>query len=329
MPPPARMLERLAVLAAAATGAATLLAASARDFWLGDLAVHFRPQYAALGVLAALLLAARRRWGWALAATLVVLLNAALAAPVLLARATPTRMAPPQEQVRARALALSVASINVLYSNPHYERVIAWLRVVRPDAVVLVEVTPAWRQALEALRDVYPQQYYTGPGTPRGHGHGTLLLSRWPLTQPMTLPLGPHADPAVSAVLEMPARRVHLLGVHPSWPIGPGVSAERNRELAWLASLSRATATPLIVAGDLNITPFSPHFAQLLRASGLEDAAHGAGWQPTWPTFLPLAGIAIDHVLYSRDLAVVRCARGPRIGSDHWPLLVDLTGAAE
>jgi len=41
-----------------------------------------------------------------------------------------------------------------------------------------------------------------------------------------------------------------------------------------------------VVMGDLNITPFSPHFQQLLADSGLHSAAEGFGWQTSWPSFL-------------------------------------------
>jgi hypothetical protein len=49
--------------------------------------------------------------------------------------------------------------------------------------------------------------------------------------------------------------------------------------------------------GDLNVSPFSPHFQALLSGGNLKSAAQGFGWQPTWPTFLPPAGIQIDHAL--------------------------------
>ena len=220
---------------------------------------------------------------------------------------------------------LRVASINVLFHNTHYARVAAFLRRAHPDVAVLVEITPRWRAALDSLRDEFPWQYYAqGHDAPGRDSHGTLLLSRWPVERIETVPMGSHADPTVAAALNVRGRTLHLIGVHPSWPIGPAVSAERNRELSQLAVRARATPAPLIVAGDFNVTAFSPHFQTFVAQSGLRWAAQGAGWQPTWPTLLPVGGIQIDHAFVSSGIAVRRFSRGPNVGSDHWPILIDL-----
>src|SRR6185437_3001034 len=317
----------------------TLLASTADSWWIGDLAVHFRLQYAAAALVELLVLGWARRWVWAAAALAALAVNGIAVAPVLgggsvirgaiagAAPAIPDRqslIAAPQGaeggQTALRRQPLRIASINVLFHNTHYDRVAAFLRRERPDAAVLVEITPSWRDALGALRDEFPWQYYAGGG----HSGGTLLLSRWPLERLETVPMGPHADPTVEAVLSVRGRTLHLIGVHPSWPLGPAVSAERNRELSRLAALARATPAPLVLAGDFNVTPFSPHFRAFVEQSGLRWTAMRAGWQPTWPTFFPIGGIQIDHVFVSRGISVQRFARGGGIGSDHRPILVDL-----
>ncbi|MGH8260435.1 MAG: endonuclease/exonuclease/phosphatase family protein [Steroidobacteraceae bacterium] len=323
------MVERYVVvgsmLTAAAALVATLLAATAAHWWIGDLAVHFRLQYAAAALVALIVLAWVRHWSWAGAALVALILDVLAAAPVL---------APPHLVQRAVAGTvarepLRIASINVLFHNTHYGRVIAFLQRARPDAAVLVEITPRWRDALAApLRGELPYQFYAA-GWPRQAGrdvdsHGTLLLSRWPIEHVVPIAMGPHADPTVVAALDIRGRTLHLIGVHPSWPIGPAVSAERNRELRRLAALARSTPAPIVMAGDFNVTPFSPYFRTFVAASGLRWAAQGAGWQPTWPTFLPPGGIQIDHAFVSPAIAVRRFARGPGIGSDHRPILVDL-----
>lgn len=86
------------------------------------------------------------------------------------------------------------------------------------------------------------------------------------------------------------------------------------------------TIGPKIVVGDLNTSPLAASFRRFVAESGLVDAAQGFGWQATWPAALgqPLR-IRLDHVLHSRDLGVAHFAVGPRIGSDHLPIVVDLT----
>jgi len=318
----ARRIALAAVFLIIVTLGATLLAATAAFWWVGDLAVHFRLQYAAAALAGLLVLGWARRWAWAAAALVALAVNGIAAAPILgggsvmqgAVAASPSSREP-----------LRIASINVLFHNAHYDRVAAFLRNSRPDAAVLVEITPRWRAALAPLRDEFPWQYYApGRDSPGGDSHGTLLLSRWPVGRIETVPMGPHADPTVAAQLDVRGRILRVIGVHPSWPLGPAVSAERNQELSRLAALARATPAPLIMAGDFNVTALSPHFQAFLAQSGLRWAAQGAGWQPTWPTFLPIAGIEIDHAFVSSGIAVRRFARGPNIGSDHRPILVDL-----
>ncbi|MEO0587954.1 MAG: endonuclease/exonuclease/phosphatase family protein, partial [Planctomycetota bacterium] len=83
-----------------------------------------------------------------------------------------------------------------------------------------------------------------------------------------------------------------------------------------------------VVAGDFNATPFSSSFAALGRA-GLINSQRGHGWSATWPgELIPLGlGIPIDHVVHSADLTTVSRDVGPRLGSDHHAVVVDLAWA--
>ena len=71
------------------------------------------------------------------------------------------------------------------------------------------------------------------------------------------------------------------------------------------------------ILGDLNVSPWSPHFGGLLRESG-------RGVQATWPTNLAPMRIPIDHCLVSPDVSVVGRRVGPDVGSDHFPIVVDV-----
>ena len=80
----------------------------------------------------------------------------------------------------------------------------------------------------------------------------------------------------------------------------------------------------MIVAGDFNTTPWSPHFGDLLAAAGLRNAAEGKGYIPTWPTWFWPARIPIYYVLLKGPIAVTTVRRGPAVGSDHFPIIADL-----
>ncbi len=133
----------------------------------------------------------------------------------------------------------------------------------------------------------------------------------------------PGAWPFLHASFEFEGRTRHLWLIHPSLPF-----ARRNTpELATLAERIRRTGGSRIVVGDMNCTEGSPHFTDFLRDAGLRDSRLGFGRQPSWPTDWPYR-IALDHAFVSDDLAVLDRRLGPMIGSDHFPLVLDLAPAS-
>ncbi len=298
---------------------ATAFAAGARYFWLFDLAVHFRVQYAGLGLIGFILLLLARAPAWALLALIVAAFNAMYAAPALVTHPVSLpHMA--GEAATGDPVRLRIASINVLYSNDEYSRVADFVRRERPDAVAMVEMNSDWRRALAGLDKDYPYRFQTiGPG-----GQGVTFWSRLPMKDASVLPIGVRQEPAVQATLQVQGREVRVFSVHTTWPMAPASAGRRNEQLERLAEQARAVTLPLVVVGDMNITPFSPHFQQLLVDGGLRSAADGFGWQTTWPTFMPPAGIQIDHALVNSRVAVEHFSRGSTTGSDHLPIVADL-----
>jgi endonuclease/exonuclease/phosphatase (EEP) superfamily protein YafD len=309
---------------AAAVGAGAPCAWLARRFWQADLLVHFRLQYVVASLAVGLVLASMGQYSWALIFWLVCGFNAltawgALAQSVEADLAEPARSSSP---TRVR-----LAAYNVLYRNLDPRRAIDWLRSAALDVVLLQEVTPRWCEALQVLADQFPHRYYSAAWVQHvegAAGRGALLLSRWPIDGARVVALGRHTEPAIVATLQIQGQALSMIGAHTSWPMGRIVSAERDRQLRLLGDLARVVSGPLVVAGDLNVTPFSPHYQALLAASGLRSAARGRSWQPTWPHFMPACGIQIDHILVSAAIGVERFERGPAMGSDHWPIIADL-----
>lgn len=86
---------------------------------------------------------------------------------------------------------------------------------------------------------------------------------------------------------------------------------------------------PLVVAGDFNMSPWTEKLARFTRNSGL---ARYNTLHLTWPMrrgnlpLLPL--VAIDNVFASRSFAAIATEGGPRLGSDHRLIVVDIALAA-
>ena len=304
------LLSFLALGALGALGAATLLALLAPLGWPFELFAHFRPQYAVAALLVALVLAGQRR---AVAAGVAALLVAWNALPVV-QRASAD--APPAS---CEGPTFSVATVNLQYSNPQHDRLLAWLAGHPADVIVVQELTDVWAQAL-AGSGAHPHRFLLTREDPYGIG----VLSRWPLESAGAIDLAGDGLPSIAGIVDIEGRRVRLLGLHTHWPVLPEVARMRNATLGAAAGIARDSDLPVILLGDLNLTPDSPDFARLLDESTLRDVMSGRRWRPTWQAgFWPLA-LRIDHVLVSPEVCVEAVEVGPSIGSDHRPVIAQL-----
>lgn len=277
--------------------------------WFLDLASHFPVQQAALLGLVAATLLVRRRWAWGAAAAILAVVNLAAFAPGWSGR----RPAPEGRSLR-------VVSLNVFIRSHRYVDVAAMLDGERPDVVALIEVNARWADALSPLRVRWPHVI----SEPREKSFGMMILSRLPILDSSVEDLGETDRVTLRARIATPDGPVTLLVFHPPPPVGPDRSRRRDLELRALAGLVRTIDGPVVVVGDFNCTPWSVHFRSLLRDSGLSDSRKGFGIQASWPSpLLPLM-IPIDHALVSDGVAVVDRRLGPRVGSDHLPLIVDV-----
>jgi endonuclease/exonuclease/phosphatase (EEP) superfamily protein YafD len=124
--------------------------------------------------------------------------------------------------------------------------------------------------------------------------------------------------------LRGPTGAFTVFGVHLRAPTSERRALARNQELRELAARSEAVSEPLIVAGDFNVTPYSPYFLDWLEASGLTDSRRGRTLSTSWPATMPLFGIPIDHVAVNDGFTVVSHRKLPDFGSDHYGVVVEL-----
>ncbi len=307
---------------------------AAREWWLFELLTHFRIHYlaAALLVIPAAL-ALRLPWIGLLAALSTPHL------PVVLGRiAGPTAPSPVEMVVPLR-----LTTINVNSDNPDHDRLLAHIRATRPDVLVLQETSASWRPALAALAHEFP--HGVPPDWPEGND--VILLSRHPIHHHRLIHAAAGPPVFIVAELALPGGRLDVIAVHPPYPMGPRLSAIRNRNLTAIAEAAAVLQGPRVIAGDFNLSPWSPYFTDLLDRAGVGDAAAGPLRWPTFPaslrwfddprlaaTRLPgwdlgswvggWLGIPIDHILIGGDINATSVTRGPAVGSDHFPLTADL-----
>ncbi len=311
-------LERPVVAAAAVLIGATCMALGARFWWVFDLATHFRLQYVVAALVLLVPLALRRRVAWCVALLGTLALNGAalVAYPPIQAFAR----APGAAATRpgAAEAAVRIASANLFFRNTGPGRLAPILEAAAPDVVVLEEFTPDAQRELGGWAQKYPYRVEKPAHGP----YGIALLSRYPLEDARSFMLG--STVAIEARVVMPASTFTIIGVHLRSPVSGVHAAARDRQLGLLAAERRHVAGPVVVIGDFNLAPFSPHYADWLAAAHLEDARRHRMYLPTWPTFLPILGIPIDHCFVSSEFRVAGLGRLAAFGSDHVPLLADL-----
>lgn len=266
--------------------------------WLLDLAAHWQSLYA-LCWLALCVFCGLRTRRWLLLAPLALLPLVTASKPL-----APTGTGTP---------ALTVIAANVHAGNRDPAPLVTWLRATPADVVVISELTPAYADALQRqLGDNYPYREFSPDDSPFGIG----IMARKKLDQVRRMQYGRGQVIMVQVIVGQRATRV--IAAHPMPPLAPGWQAERN---ALLKRIADTADTPVILAGDLNATPWS---------SALIDAERGGlrrttSLAPTWPRWgAGVFGIPIDHVLASGHWRGGKATRGPDIGSDHYPVRVEL-----
>lgn len=222
---------------------------------------------------------------------------------------------------------LSAMTANLQFGRGDAQRVVELVRANEVDLLTVQEIT---REALDSLDAA-------GLGETLGHRagqasegpHGTMLFSRFPLTDVRRLPtrLGSWA-----ATADTPDGPVAVLAVHAGRPDRGGVEVwVREHELLREAARDRIErGLPVMLLGDLNATP-DHTVVRAYRDAGLRRAANlvGAGPQPTWPSAgvvqvlgVPLRSvITIDHVLLGPGLTATRSATATVPGADHRAVL--------
>lgn len=311
-----RLLRGPAAVIALAYLGFTVVSGLGSFHWLAELLTHFRVQAAIAGAALALFCAAlgmRVVTAGVCALTLLHLL------PVLL------YLVPAESPDLDGLPRLRVLQLNVHTSNQQHAAVEQLVRDLRPDVLALIEVNQRWLDALSGLHTHYPHRIER----PQEDNFGIALFSRFPIDDLRLLPLQHERIYMITGRFSLGATPVTVALAHLVPPSSAAWAALRNRQLEMLSQLTSGdSVTETLLLGDLNTTPWSPFHERLERTSGLRNGARGLGLYASWPAgFLPLR-IPLDHFLLSPGLQVASLELGPEVGSDHLPLLLEITAGS-
>jgi len=287
-------------------------------WWVLDIASHFRLQYGVILIVAGVL-------AWWLGSPVLGLIAALLAFSNLVVviplywRPGHALAAPGQTPIRR------VLFANLWQPNQSHADVLHLVEQNHPDLVLLVESNQRWLDELEPLRQVYPFWVVQ----PREDNYGVALLSRHPILEREVRVFSAAGVPSIVAHVDLDGGALTVVCTHPPPPKSRAETRTRDEQMANLANLAALRTQPMLLCGDLNLTPWSPVFWRFTRRGGLSDSARGFGVQATWPVGKPtmgvLFGVPIDHCLVSPEITVLDRRLGPAVGSDHYPLIVDFS----
>lgn len=309
--------HRLAQTAAFLGMSFTLAGLLGRYVWFFEFFTHFKPQLAACFLIyAGLELAARRHRH----AAVSLAFSALNAVPVLLLLLPSGTQATPAASAPAR---LRILHANILTRNTNVTALLSLVAKEQPDAIVLLEPDTRWLNDLSPLTNSYP----VWAAMPREDNLGAAIYCRTNAHSVEIFRLSdPEAVPSTLARFAIGGRTLTVVGIHALAPYNSYMWRGRNSFSLELAKKLYGIEGPLVVTGDFNNTPWSAHFRQFLEVSGLRDCAQGHGPQPTWPVAVPpLMRIPLDHCFHSDTARILAKRPGPDIGSDHLPLIIDVS----
>jgi len=280
-----------------------------------DLLAHFAPLWL-LGCAGTLLLSALSdatfRAAGMLLSAIGIVAAATLMAPEVL------RSAGPQAPASAPGQ-LKIVQFNVWRENSDIRKTVGWLASQNADIMILEETTPQMRALLKAQ-----------PGWRLScQLCETVSVSPHPLRRPERPISERLADPIplTQALFDDQHGTFAVLAAHNGWPTDWRQQLRQEGHVA--ANVRRYPPERTILAGDFNSTPWS-----FLRRSwdhrfGLIRRERGVF---SWPARglaglgadLPFPLLPIDHLYAGPGWATVSVRRGPRLTSDHYPLVVIL-----
>ena len=210
---------------------------------------------------------------------------------------------------------------NVLMENRQDADLLALVHECSPDIILLVETDDWWDERLRVLDDTYPHSIKQ----PQSNAYGMHLFSRLKLAASQVRFLIEDSVPSIRTEVKLRSgRHIVFYGIHPRPPEPRQDTEERDAELLVVGREVKESGRPAIIAGDLNDVAWSNTTRLFQRISGMLDPRRGRGMFSTFHADYPFFRWPLDHVLHDSSFTLVRLLRLRSIGSDHFPILVEL-----
>lgn len=212
--------------------------------------------------------------------------------------------------------AFKLAVANVQTENRNYDKVLGWVAGYKPDVLILIEVDDRWIDGVKSVEAELSHKLLD----PRDRHMGIAVYSRHPLLSKTVETFSSEGINSLNILVNAPGGPIRVMATHAMPPSSAAWFEDRNRHMEKMGIWSRTVSEDLIVAGDMNIAPWSTHYRPI-ESGGLRNVRPQSGVMASWPTYFPSwMRTPIDHVLYRGGLILKTARLGPPIGSDHMPI---------
>ncbi|WP_296621737.1 endonuclease/exonuclease/phosphatase family protein [Marivirga sp.] len=212
---------------------------------------------------------------------------------------------------------------NVYQDNQQWDKLTNMVKDEQADIVLLVETNKCWKdKCCAAFGAEYPYQVLED----RENTYGMLLFSKLELKNTQIHYWIKNELPSIETDIQLENRFIKLYAIHPEPPVPSQnpMSTARDAEILLVSQKTKADQMPTIVAGDLNDVAWSYTTDLFLKTSGLLDPRRGRGFFSSFHAKYPLFRWPLDHVFCSGHFRLQKIRRMESIGSDHFPILLQL-----
>jgi endonuclease/exonuclease/phosphatase (EEP) superfamily protein YafD len=264
-------------------------------------------------------------FGWGTSFDLVFSIALVAALTYQASRILPYTALAPKQVLLARspdpAKCIRILISNVLMENRKADRLLELIRAKEPDLVLTLETDDWWRDQLEVIDQDFPHRLKQ----PQANYYGLHFFSKLELRSPQVRFLLEKDIPSVRTSIRLRSGDwIEFYGLHPRPPQVKEDTETRDAELLMVGREIRADGRPSIVAGDLNDVAWSHTTRLFQRISGCLDPRKGRGMFNSFHANYPIFRWPLDHIFHEASFTLVHLERLPSIGSDHFPVLVEL-----
>ena len=221
--------------------------------------------------------------------------------------------------------AFSILILNVKMSNRNAAPVVDLIRERRADVVLLMETDDWWAREMEPIGAQYVHMHEVINDL----AYGMMIYSNLPWTGVKVNYLNNEGVPSFQVPIRLRnGREMLLYAAHPVPPTRysnlPDNEGQREVAMEKVGEIVTNQPLPAVIAGDLNDVVWSQTDALMGTDNLLQDVRVGRGFYNSFDADNPLLRYPLDHVFVTQPFQVKHLERLPSVGSDHFPIWVEL-----